>query len=149
MLKTHCVTNLRASTQRCACCVLELLRFFGFLVLGSPKTKKTKNQKKHSHLSLVLSPWGLLLVYFFFFVLGSPKTKKPKKTQSSVSCPFTLGSPIGLFFFFVLGSPKTKKPKKTQSSVSCPFTLGSPIGLFFLSFLFFWFPISLINYFLK
>ena len=26
MLKTHCVTNLRASTQRCACCVLELLR---------------------------------------------------------------------------------------------------------------------------
>jgi hypothetical protein len=25
MLKTHCVTNLRASTQRCACCVLELL----------------------------------------------------------------------------------------------------------------------------
>ena len=25
MLKTHCVTNLRASTQRCARCVLELL----------------------------------------------------------------------------------------------------------------------------
>ena len=23
--KTHCVTKLRASTQRCACCVLELL----------------------------------------------------------------------------------------------------------------------------
>jgi hypothetical protein len=27
--------------------------------------------------------------------------------------------------------------------------LGSPVGLFFLSFLFFWFPISLINYFFK
>jgi cAMP phosphodiesterase len=27
MLKTHCVTNLRASTQRWACCVLELLSY--------------------------------------------------------------------------------------------------------------------------
>ena len=25
MLKTHCVTNVHASTQRCACCVLKLL----------------------------------------------------------------------------------------------------------------------------
>ena len=33
MLKTHCVTNLRASTQRCACCVLELLISFVFALL--------------------------------------------------------------------------------------------------------------------
>jgi hypothetical protein len=30
MLKTHCVTNQRASTQRSACCVLELLRLICF-----------------------------------------------------------------------------------------------------------------------
>ena len=31
MLKTHCMAKVRASTQRCACCVLKLLReFFQF-----------------------------------------------------------------------------------------------------------------------
>ena len=127
LLKTHCVTNLRASTQRCACCVLELLRFFGFLVLGSPKTKKTKPKKKHTHLSLVLSPWGLLLVYFFLFFwfwgLQKPKNQKTKKNKkNTVICllSFHLGISYWSFFFFVV-------------------VLGSPVGIFVLFFLFFGF----------
>ena len=99
---------------------------------GRPQSQKNKKQKN-------IDQWE------------TPKPKKQKKTHSSVSCPFTLGSPIGLCFL-VLGSPKNQKNKNKKRTLICllSFHLGVSYWSFFVffggflfflffGFLFFWF----------
>ena len=112
-----------------------------------PKNKKkTKKQKKNTHLSLILSPWGLLLVYFcvfFFGFWGLQKNKKPKNQKKHTHLSLVL-SPWGLllvlfffvfwlfgcFFFFFFGF----------------LVLDSPLGIFCLGFLVFCFLVSYKSY---
>ena len=86
MLKTHCVTNLRASTQRWAGCVLELLSY----KLSSSRNINGKPVKEDAFF-LVKSPFFDSVNPVMFFVISWVTSKMSQLKKS----PPVLEKPAG------------------------------------------------------